>query len=543
MSWGHLTSKDMLAWEVAPHSPALRPDQAYDHEGVFTGCWMPNVSPKDSKLTVVYSSVRQLPFHWSTPPYPRDAAGIAMATSDDGGHSWTKSSENPILSGEPAGLSVTGFRDPYVAEWPAMDQVLLKDKPSLYGLVSGGIEGVGPTSFLYEVSRDDPAKWEYLGPLIDVPRRYQPSEKWTGNFGMNWECVNFMTLEAGGHAHDFLIIGAEGDCEKAHVEKYARPSALPPRTIRSQLWMSGSLAKTERGVRFQPKISGYLDHGPYYAANSFVDPKTGRRIVYGWIPEEDISTEAAKQKGWNGSLAMPREIFALRLPNVVTPSGSQAPHSAWLEMIDEPDGSVTAVTLGIRPLAEIMRLRDGAQRSVEAPAELKLPLTTGTGAPRKLFSTRSASWELEATIQIRPGCATAGFFIRHSDDQAIRTAVVFSVSEETITVDRSQSTSASSVNKCPERGPFTLLDTRAETDGVEHQSQKEHLRLRVFSDGDVLEVFANERFALATMIYSAQQERAFGGVSAFATGDPGSAVFEQVRLWDGLDLSAARKSE
>jgi hypothetical protein len=31
-----------------------------------------------------------LPFHWSTPPYPRDAAGLAIAESRDNGRTWTK---------------------------------------------------------------------------------------------------------------------------------------------------------------------------------------------------------------------------------------------------------------------------------------------------------------------------------------------------------------------------------------------------------------------------------------------------------------------
>ena len=51
----------------------------------------------------------------------------------------------------------------------------------------------------------------------------------------------------------------------------------------------------------------------------------------------------------------------------------------------------------------------------------------------------------------------------------------------------------------------------------------------------MLEVFANDRFALTTMVYSRNYGSAAAGVTAFATGGKGSTVFESVRVWDGLN--------
>lgn len=316
MSWGHVTSTDLLMWTITGKQPALSPDKQYDREGVFTGCLVPPTSTAGGPLTLFYSSIEQLPFHWSSSPYPCNAAGISMATSSDGGRTWKKSPSNPILQGEPAMLQVTGFRDPYVSEWRRLD-TLRGERTNRYALVSGGIQGLAPTTFLYARERDRLNDWEYLGPLVQAPARWQASRKWSGNFGVNWECVNFMTLMVGSTAKDFLIVGAEGDVEKYHVGDHKLHSNLPARTVRGQLWMSGKLQKTKgNAIRFSHHSSGYLNHGCYYAANSFVDPKSGRRIVHGWIPEEDCSLEEARRKGWNGCLANPRELFLLTIKGV-----------------------------------------------------------------------------------------------------------------------------------------------------------------------------------------------------------------------------------
>jgi beta-fructofuranosidase len=275
MSWGHIVSTDMLSWTQANPAQALLPDEPYDCDGVFTGCWIPAAAEGFDKtvLTVAYSSVRKLPFHWSMPSYPRDAAGLSIAVSRDGGRVWTKSTRNPVLSGEPVVLDVTGWRDPYVTELPALDAVRgTGEADVLYGLVSGGIRGVGPTTFLYEIRRQNLEDWRYICPLVDLPQRFQPSEKWSGNYGINWECTNIVTLQAGAESRHFLIIGAEGDAEKEHVKSYARLEGAPLRTVRAQLWMSGRLDKNGDDIKFRHEHGGYLDHGPYYAATRFWIP-------------------------------------------------------------------------------------------------------------------------------------------------------------------------------------------------------------------------------------------------------------------------------
>ncbi|KAB8224287.1 hypothetical protein BDV33DRAFT_199682 [Aspergillus novoparasiticus] len=87
------------------------------------------------------------------------------------------------------------------------------------------------------------------------------------------------------------------------------------------------------------------------------------------------------------------------------------------------------------------------------------------------------------------------------------------------------------------QGPFTLL-YRTNDQVAESEDKLENLCIRTIADADVLEIFANDGFALATMVYSP------GGigpaaVSAFADGGPGSAFIEDVTVWNGL--SSTRK--
>jgi len=535
MSWGHATSIDLLHW-TRKREPVLRPDRPYDTNGVFTGCFAPQTTTDNGRLVVVYSSIQKLPFHWSTPPYPRNAAGLALAVSHDGGKTWEKSQYNPILPGEPDGVRVTGFRDPYISRWPSADRLLDNGEDKFYGLVSGGIENVGPTTFLYQIQPSDLTKWKYLGPLVDLPPSFQPSKHWSGNYGVNWECVNFLSFQSRSVPKHYLVVGAEGAVERDHIKAYDRPACLSPRTVRTQVWMSGDLTNKEGSIKLQYRHGGYLDHGSYYAANSFRDPRSGRYILYGWIPEEDITSDYARQKGWNGSLAIPREIFLLTIPAAVRALKSPFSEISCVETELRPDGSYDLHTLGVKPISEVDHFRSTCANRYQTSSQILLP-RSASEQRHWLYSTTSSTWELEATISLESLCETVGFNIRHNHDLSICTTITFSALAEKITVGRASSNDANDINKCVESGPFTLFTTarpmKNGSDKVElHQ---EPLHIRVFSDGDVLEVFANERFALATMVYSKSQTGAHGAITAFATGKTGSAAFENVSIWDGLN--------
>ncbi|KAH8805311.1 glycosyl hydrolase [Xylogone sp. PMI_703] len=531
MSWGHVISKDLIHWTRPSTKLALRPDQEYDKDGVFTGCSVPQpnkeISDRGSKLTVFYSSVRRLPFHWSTPPYPRNAAGMAMAFSNDKGKTWTKSPENPILEGEPETVAVTGFRDPFIESWPVVDEI--RGRRSLYGIISGGIQNAGPTTFLYAIEPEDLGRWIYLCPLIDLVERFHPSPKWSGNYGLNWECTNFMTLSSGPISRHCLILGAEGDAEREHIKQFPMMPDMPVRTVRSQLWMFGNfdLSNKAKGqVKFHYNKGGYLDHGSYYAANSFLDPKSDRRIVYGWIPE-DASLSYCQRKGWNGCFALPREVFLARIPQVTRALKSELSEISCVDIVSQDNDCYDLYTLGIRLIDELVTFRERSLRTHRLQ-DISLPRTGLRECP--VCAVSSITWELETRVTLDRRSGTVGFSIRNLSGTSAQTTITFSLADEIIVVDRQASNSNMHINRCPDKGPFTLFFQK---DGGGEETL-EKLYLHIIFDGDVLEIFANNRFALATMVY-ADGYMGEREIIAFADGSGNSAVFDEVSVWDGLN--------
>ncbi|KAJ3536392.1 hypothetical protein NM208_g6742 [Fusarium decemcellulare] len=511
ITWGHLTSSDGLHWKHNGADPVLKPSKPYDSEGIFTGCFYPTgIQGEKGQLTVVYSSITSLPIHW-TLPYTRDCAGLAVATSDDGGKTWHKSEHNPILRGEPEGLDVTGFRDPYLSECPALDKI--RGVKSLYGFMSGGLVKGGPTVFLYAVAPNDLTKWTYLGPLVDAPTGFRPSGRWGGDFGVNWECVNYMTLGNGPDEYQFLLMGTEGGL---------KPGVKDTSGVWS-LWMAGTLEDSTTGPKMKPGFSGILDHGCLYAPNSYEHPVTKNRIVWGWLKEDELTLTRRESKGWTGYFSLPRELFLYTTDNVTRALNTPLEDVGCIKATDDEwsRGKGKRVqTLGIRPLPDLQSLRQGKPAfwsNIDSKAKVG-----------RLLETRSVSWEMEVTINVSPNQERLGFWIRHNKDATHKTSVYFSPKNEEITVDRSKSSHEHDIKKDDVSGPFTLF--YFDKDGTE---ELEKLRLRIFCDGDILEVFANDRFALSTMVYADTKE--CNGISWFAEGGGSSApAFESIKIWENM---------
>ncbi|KAH8691539.1 glycosyl hydrolase [Talaromyces proteolyticus] len=152
ISWGSATSSDLVKWDVSL-TPYLELGTQYDRCGVFSGCLVqPGVTGKDDgMLTYFYTSASDSPIHY-TLPYVYGSESLSTATSKDSGKTWQKHHNNPLLPGPPPGITVTGWRDPYVSSWPALSESLgIAADSVLFGCISGGIKGKGPTAFLYSI--------------------------------------------------------------------------------------------------------------------------------------------------------------------------------------------------------------------------------------------------------------------------------------------------------------------------------------------------------------------------------------------------------
>ncbi|KAG2180457.1 hypothetical protein INT44_003461 [Umbelopsis vinacea] len=519
MSWGHSVSKDLVHWDRVGDRPALKPTSEYDREGVFTGCFHASgMHQEKDQLTTFYTSVNKLPLKFNI-PYHFGQESLSYATSTDQGKTWTKGFDNPILSGPPKSIKeMTGWRDPYVQKWESFDKARGVSTDSLYGIISGGSKGVEPNSYIYEIDGNDLSKWNYLGPLVtSLGLNFRPSKKWSGDFGVNWEVTNFMTLKDGTTSQEFLILGAEGGAQRDHLVDMVLPDGLQERTARWGLWMSGDLVKTGDNVQLQYKYGGILDHGVYYAANSFHDPVNNRRVVWGWIPEEDIPVRHLEKRGFNGCMGIMRELFLLTIPNVTGTLRTPLDQLPTIQVIPNDNGTNTLHTLGIRPLREYDNLHG---RPVYTSDNLALP------APDfALYETsvQSKRWVLESTIKVKAGCKSVGVVFRHNKEKTVFSSILFDPLEEEIAVNRAQSNNDDTISKCQEKGPHTLFHT--DNNSVKSQ---EKLKLSIFCDDFVVEVFANDRFALSTMIYTDDAL----GISLMAAGELGSAVFERTTIWE-----------
>jgi beta-fructofuranosidase len=270
MHWAHAISPDMIHWRHLPVALSPTPDGP-DRDGCFSGSTVIH----QGLPTILYTGVR------STDPSEatlRDGThnfheSQCIATSHDPElRSWITSS-SPVIADPPHDLAVTGFRDPCV--W--------KDGQWWYMALGSGIRRVGGCVLLYR--SPDLRSWEYLHPLI--------TGQWNGttqidpvDSGEMWECPDFFELDG------------------KHVLLYS--------TERKVYWSVGDLDRKQ--MIFHPQKTGLLDSGAFYAPKTMLD-NSGRRVLWGWIPETRPESEFVKS-GWAGSMGLPR-ILSLGLQNVL----------------------------------------------------------------------------------------------------------------------------------------------------------------------------------------------------------------------------------
>ncbi|KAK9490025.1 hypothetical protein V1508DRAFT_442149 [Lipomyces doorenjongii] len=188
-----------------------------------------------------------------------------------------------------------------------------------------------------------------------------------------------------------------------------------------------------------------------------------------------------------------------------SPTRTPLPEIASIGVRRGPDGSISLHILGIRLLLNTEILRLG---SVSMLTSVRLP-----SSESRVHETtvRSLRYELEANVA--PGCTLVGFHIHHTSDLSICTSNYFLPELEEIVVRGD--------------GPAHALHMR---DGNAEVQEKRHLR--IFCDRDVVEVYANDRFALSTVVYT--EEPTALGISLFAKGRLGSALVEEVKVWEDM---------
>ncbi|CAN8096318.1 unnamed protein product [Discula destructiva] len=551
--WGNAFSKDLVTWDVS-EKPSLAADAPYDRAAVFTGCWNPtgvdgrhDARGDSGAVMVAYTSVTRLPIHY-TKDYHYGCESLSVATSVDGGKTWTKLDSNPILPGPPEAVDATGWRDPYIARWPAMSKLLARrqngqapagtgEGNDLFGIVSGGIRNKTPTTWLYRIDPSDLTKWSYAGPLVKPGLSFSPS-RWTGDLGVNWEVTNFTSLQDHDqqHSQDFLIFGAEG-CKAPYGGAGVVPGTT--RCNRAQLWVAidGAADNPQDDALATYTYGGIFDHGLFYAANGFWDPASKQQIVIGWVTEDDLPVEMQIRQGWSGCLSLPRVVALGTIPHVSGASRSAVGDLTCMKAIPEQGraGLYTVQTLHIMPDPRLqkLRLRASKHEIPELPLGLgnqtQTQMQTQTQTQTHQLPLKSAHWEARGAFSGVGSCKRVGVRIHHpSTSQA--TVLYFSPKDESFVIERpdlcltaQDGTKMAPTKLQDEVAPFTLLTST---------SGEERLKVHMFYDKSVLEVFVNERAAITTRVYLL--DTGCSSVEFFAEAGDGDVLLEEAIVWDGL---------
>ncbi len=238
-----------------------------------------------------------------------------------------------------------------------------------------------------------------------------------------------------------------------------------------QLHYSAAMVGDYRDHHFIPEVEHKLDYGDrhYYAPQSFTDAQ-GRRISFGWI-QEGRGVEAQLACGWSGVMSLPR-VLSLG-----------------------PDGQVC-----MQPAPELAALRSEHTHS----AAIDLPDGEVIVLPEVTGDT------LELLVELAPPDeGRAGIVVRRSPDGIEETRILHDAAQDQLIVDRTRSSQDLTVDHNVHVAPLTL-------------GAHEPLRLHIFLDRSVLEVFANERVTITSRIYPTQADSL--GVAVVAENAPGRLV-------------------
>jgi len=198
--------------------------------------------------------------------------------------------------------------------------------------------------------------------------------------------------------------------------------------------------------QFTPLYSTKLDFGEsFYAPQSFKDEQ-GRRIMWGWLRERR-SDDAQQAAGWSGVMTLP-----------------------WVLNLNEDN------SLRIEPAPEVQALR-GAHRN--------WPAMDLTGSVDLEIEGDS----LEILAEFAPGeNAEFGLEVRCSPDGTEKTRISYNSATGILEVDGSQASLSNDAHRDISRA---RLDPTG--DGK--------LKLHLFLDHSVIEIFANDRTAITSRVY------------------------------------------
>jgi beta-fructofuranosidase len=226
--------------------------------------------------------------------------------------------------------------------------------------------------------------------------------------------------------------------------------------------------------RFRPNHHGRMTWGDntYFAPEALVDGQ-GRQIMWAWLTDNPAGE---MERGWSGVFGLPRTL--------------------WLG----EDG-----TLRMRPVPELEMLRSGEKSWYNVQLTDERPIT--------LEGVVGDSCELAVTFPDIANCQRVGLKVRAAAGGEEETLLYYDVASRTLCFDATRS--GVDGRRIVEQAPLPL-------------PKDEPLRLRVFVDRSVVEVYANDRQAICRRVYPGRADSQ--GVALFVEG--GTATVSEAKAWE-----------
>jgi beta-fructofuranosidase len=244
--------------------------------------------------------------------------------------------------------------------------------------------------------------------------------------------------------------------------------------------------------RFEQQNDGRIDFGSAAYAQKTMEDENGRRIWWAWLHEKRV-TEAQVAAGWAGVMSLPR-LLTLR-----------------------NDGM-----LGIEPVPELEVLRRGHKKISDQKIQPNGPLL--------LKEVDGDCTEIE--IEIDLGDAhQAGIRVRAATDGSEQTVIGYDRDKQELFSD----TRASSIDPATSSG-LGFRRNRGVESGQLILANQEPLRLRVYIDASVVEIFANGRASISDRVYPTNA--ATVGIGLFSNG--GTAHLRSMTVWHLAPISSDR---
>lgn len=203
--------------------------------------------------------------------------------------------------------------------------------------------------------------------------------------------------------------------------------------------------------------------------------------MWAWIFDKR-QKETWEASGWSGTMSLPRVL--------------------WL-------GDDGMLRMKVPEELQMLRYNEQTRTGLSVKADTELPLKDISGN------------SIELKLEIDPGSAKqVGIKVCTSPDGQEETLVYYDAADKKLKVDTRKS-SLGEGDKKIEAGPFEL-------------SADEPLKLQVFVDKSVVEVFANDRQAVMQRIYPTRADSV--GVKLFSKG--GSAKVKKLQAWDMMGSNA-----